>query len=672
MSPTHPLSSRNEVGGPLREWDERLIEKRLDSPIVRNAAKFLFQNADPTEKGKFGVWLISLVAPETGGQLTNPYEDAEKVREVLQGYLELRKQNRLHLLWEKLGRTGADRDLNKAVDGRWITYAELRKAVTSLLGFSLEEIKVADQIVSGGAKMLIKQPRLEVIEITSPEASHVLCQGTDWCVRFSDTAAAYLHDGPLFLFRLRGPSGFRNHALLFFGVGELLSKTSNDNEQPIFQLADVDDQPLDATQLMDIATAIFHVAQTRTVNYDPLAQSFMRAMFSSREAATDETGELRDPAVESVVYNQLVILTDIFDSLFSSEYVFRLEREDDQMLLKMDWAAEGLDPKTLARDTRSYLVSVFDVISRTLKRFMSLEPESDSEDEEEGNGLSYNDLMTASPSGMISALRGLALLYKKEGKTADEVDEAVSEMSKEYLTDAAVEQAVRALVKYTGQQYPLLTGYPIEVPMTTMRLKALDDQLRVFYPASAFLDDELSAARFFATRELLEPLTRKLVDMTLHRNAGIPKRSTKAKAKRQRLEIRPVGRLRPQDEDVIKELKTLSWPGPKPAVLGAYQGTELVGVLFAGTDVDGEYVSFDVAVLPPYQDRGIGSQLIERFVDDFAATPQKMYLRVVVANETLIGRLEDWGFHTVDEDDDNFVMVFDPHFASDNYQGFYH
>lgn len=134
-----------------------------------------------------------------------------------------------------------------------------------------------------------------------------------------------------------------------------------------------------------------------------------------------------------------------------------------------------------------------------------------------------------------------------------------------------------------------------------------------------------------------------------------------------KISIKPINRL----SDVLRDrFVKLVWPDSKPAVLGAYINSNLVGVIFA--DKNEEYTSFDIAVLPKHQGKGIATKLLETFVSSFEEEDSKSYLRAVVSNRLLIPLLQRLGFFIIDgENGDECVMIYDPHNSPFEYQGFY-
>lgn len=279
------LAPDRTVGAVPTEEDERLIAKRVTSAKDREQAAILLREADPSpRRPSFAVWLISLITQrEADGrrQLVDAKEDALKVREVLEGYLEIRRRNRLHRLAEVLGRST---DLNHPVNGAFVMYRELRDAVQNLLGKSKQTLDVEERIRRGYARVLLDWPDMEILEVSKVEGCPTLFAGTDWCVRFEDAAQDYLTDGNLFLFRLRdndegGSEELENAALVYYGGGA-------PTDQLLAQFMDVNDDPLDAVGLAPIAAAIAWIGSLGQlvdpplrVNDDSLAARLMYVLF---------------------------------------------------------------------------------------------------------------------------------------------------------------------------------------------------------------------------------------------------------------------------------------------------------------------------------------------------------------------------------------------------------
>jgi len=88
--------------------DSRLIHRlaAADQPYDSETLIEFILEADPSRaKAKFGRWILSLIQRD---QVRVP-EDAPVVRALLERILELRRQNKLHLLRREIGHT----DLNR-------------------------------------------------------------------------------------------------------------------------------------------------------------------------------------------------------------------------------------------------------------------------------------------------------------------------------------------------------------------------------------------------------------------------------------------------------------------------------------------------------------------------------------------------------------------------------
>lgn len=169
---------------------------------------------------------------------------------------------------------------------------------------------------------------------------------------------------------------------------------------------------------------------------------------------------------------------------------------------------------------------------------------------------------------------------------------------------------------------------------------------------------------WFYTEELIKP-------EAISFSEGFDPGTTGSRRTQHPVDVRPI----PQTElgEARQRFTPIVWPGPKPPVLGAYVGPSLVGVLFADVNSTQEYISFDVGVLPSHQGRGVARALLREFVNDFAANGDRSaYLRAVVAGGALTPALEELGFFVFEEDGDDQVVIYDPHNAASEYQGFYY
>lgn len=146
--------------------------------------------ADPTN-GKYSEWLIRQWRNKTA----RFPEDTEKLSKNLQLFDQ--KKSKLE-----------EKDINRYIP------SDLAKALEQQLGLTGSERRSARKgkmQLPPGAKFLGKSQGFSVVKITSPEASSLLCSGTEWCVANKDTAEHYLKTGPLFLFYENGEREYLVH-----------------------------------------------------------------------------------------------------------------------------------------------------------------------------------------------------------------------------------------------------------------------------------------------------------------------------------------------------------------------------------------------------------------------------------------------------------------------------
>ena len=134
--------------------------------------------ADPT-KGKYSEWLIK---QWKDGTARFP-EDTEKLTKNLELFHQ--KKSKLQ-----------EKDISR------YTPASLAKALDQEFGLTASERKSArkgELQLPPGAEVVVNKGNMTVVKITTPEASSILCSGTEWCVANEGTAYEYLEDGPLYL-----------------------------------------------------------------------------------------------------------------------------------------------------------------------------------------------------------------------------------------------------------------------------------------------------------------------------------------------------------------------------------------------------------------------------------------------------------------------------------------
>jgi len=147
-------------------------------------------SADPT-RGKYSEWLIRQWKNKTA----RFPEDNEKLTRNL-------------IIFDKKKSKLQNKDINS------YTPASLSKTLEETLGLTKSERKSARSgklQLPPGAEVIIKDDVWTVVKITDPQASSILCSGTEWCVANIDTAEEYLEDGPLYLFYENGERKYLVH-----------------------------------------------------------------------------------------------------------------------------------------------------------------------------------------------------------------------------------------------------------------------------------------------------------------------------------------------------------------------------------------------------------------------------------------------------------------------------
>ena len=144
--------------------------------------------ADPTTKGKYSEWLIK---QWKDGTARFP-DDTEIIAKNLRLFDS--KKSKLE-----------DKDISNYAP------ASLARTLDKQFGLTKSERKQARKgqlQLPPGAELVIEDGDYQVVEITTPEASSLLCSGTQWCVANKDTAENYLERGPLYLIYVGGRREF--------------------------------------------------------------------------------------------------------------------------------------------------------------------------------------------------------------------------------------------------------------------------------------------------------------------------------------------------------------------------------------------------------------------------------------------------------------------------------
>lgn len=155
------------------------IKKYFDNNELK-AGKILpdIVSADPTN-GKYSEWLIR---QWKNGTARFP-EDNEKLSENLT--LFDKKKSRLD-----------NKDINAYTPG---TLAQTLSQQFKATGSERRDARKGGIQLPLGAELIANKGAMKAVKITTPEASSILCSGTEWCVANKETAEEYLKQGPLYL-----------------------------------------------------------------------------------------------------------------------------------------------------------------------------------------------------------------------------------------------------------------------------------------------------------------------------------------------------------------------------------------------------------------------------------------------------------------------------------------
>ena len=139
--------------------------------------------SDPT-RGKYSEWLVR--------QWKNNTARFPEDNENLTKNLTLFNQKKSKL---------DNKDINSYTPG------SLARVLDQQFGLTKSERKNArsgGMQLPPGAELIIDDGKYQVVKITTPEASSLLCSGTEWCVANKETAKEYLTQGPIYLFYMGG------------------------------------------------------------------------------------------------------------------------------------------------------------------------------------------------------------------------------------------------------------------------------------------------------------------------------------------------------------------------------------------------------------------------------------------------------------------------------------
>jgi len=143
-------------------------------------------------RGKYTEWIIRQHNKNT---IRIP-EDNEKITRLLKQFHQHKRQL-------------SDKDINNYTPGR------LSKALAEV-GVSKRQAKkkgrTGQLALPSGAELVLDRPPYQIVKITDPKASTIVCSGTDWCTANLDTAKEYLRDGLLYVIYKNGERYALAHA----------------------------------------------------------------------------------------------------------------------------------------------------------------------------------------------------------------------------------------------------------------------------------------------------------------------------------------------------------------------------------------------------------------------------------------------------------------------------
>ena len=146
--------------------------------------------ADPT-RGKYSEWLIK----QWKNQTARFPEDTSNLNKNLELFHQ--KKSKLQ-----------NKDINS------YTPSSLAKVLDQAFDLTKSERKNARKggmQLPIGSELIVDDGDLKAVKITTPEASSILCSGTEWCVANKETAKEYLDAGSLYLFYVGGERKYLVH-----------------------------------------------------------------------------------------------------------------------------------------------------------------------------------------------------------------------------------------------------------------------------------------------------------------------------------------------------------------------------------------------------------------------------------------------------------------------------
>ena len=171
-----------------------LLSKYFKGVPEEEALDLLRQMAeiDPT-RGKYVEWLAR---QHKAGRIRLP-EDSDNLRDGLTKF-------------EKVKSRLVQKDIQQYTPGELYRVIEpffASKRQEKLLG------RKGKLVLPPGSKLVLDKPPYQVVKITDPKASSILCSGTKWCTANERTAEKYLADGPLYLVYKNGKRWVLAHYL---------------------------------------------------------------------------------------------------------------------------------------------------------------------------------------------------------------------------------------------------------------------------------------------------------------------------------------------------------------------------------------------------------------------------------------------------------------------------
>ncbi len=205
---SQPMTYRQTVAATtIPSHDDRVIDRLVEEKnfpfrrhvAYRRALKNFVLEADPSRAAaKFGRWILSLIeTDQVQVEAEEPQlEDAPVIRALLERILELRRQNKLHLLRREIGHAELNRPITAT--GDFVTRYDLAKALDNIFGKTEQALVIDRYVERGQATLMYDDGEHVVVRIHDPQALVNLCQGTQLCTQYPEAAADYLKSGPIY------------------------------------------------------------------------------------------------------------------------------------------------------------------------------------------------------------------------------------------------------------------------------------------------------------------------------------------------------------------------------------------------------------------------------------------------------------------------------------------